>query len=348
MNSLQVSNINVDSLAKVSVQTFNILARDYTKDDFDLGNDGETIEQTRSRYSEVTKQILQTSPDVVCLQEVEDEFFGEINPSSRFLLKHYRVLRYDHKDIAPHPATCILVKKAGSPFAPLLENDDVDEDNADGQAGSGEFDCFIRGYLNDGGWYSTLQAHALVFDQSETGEQTSMERQGMWVVGVHLTFISSPDDMGEQKWAERGWILDQFEKHLQTMPAHMRNWPLVVAGDLNTDLHKLADLPSGLLARLERVPNEAATCWAPLTHMELGWQSPCARRSEETGGYHTCIDHIFFDARSISVLRFDTAKPPMSPHGQGGDSDHVWVMAELSINRYTSPGGKILSFGGEI
>lgn len=58
--------------------------------------DLESREQTMKRYLIVTNNILSINSDIVCLQECEEDFFGELNPLRGELLTSYQ--RFDNLD----------------------------------------------------------------------------------------------------------------------------------------------------------------------------------------------------------------------------------------------------------
>jgi endonuclease/exonuclease/phosphatase family metal-dependent hydrolase len=92
---------------------WNVLARPYTKYLPQLHRSGDAVEsaaQTSARYAAAAAEILAQQADVVCLQEVEEAFFGaEYNGQAAALLEAYST----HKEITRNVVgTVVLVRKA--------------------------------------------------------------------------------------------------------------------------------------------------------------------------------------------------------------------------------------------
>mmetsp|Transcript_60348 Transcript_60348/g.113928 ORF Transcript_60348/g.113928 Transcript_60348/m.113928 type:complete len:303 (-) Transcript_60348:72-980(-) len=110
----------VPSEPKLSVMTFNVLARPYTKynqkfhrvpGDFAV----EDVMQTRARYTLAAEEITSKGNDIVFLQECEAAFFDSSwNPAAPKLLDNFHVFACrKKKDNVEQPGTAVLVQKAG-------------------------------------------------------------------------------------------------------------------------------------------------------------------------------------------------------------------------------------------
>lgn len=108
--SVNVSN----DKAGVSLMTWNILARPYTKynDKFHCAHDKvEEPAQTRSRYTLAGNLIVNRSADLVLLQECEAEFFEpKWNTAAEKIMQEYYLFACRHQQ---DPGTAVLVKKGG-------------------------------------------------------------------------------------------------------------------------------------------------------------------------------------------------------------------------------------------
>jgi len=97
----------------LSVMQWNVLARPYTKYMTSLHRSGctvETLEQTHARYTSASATILERMPDIVCLQEVEENFFeADWNTHASVLLENYNTYK---KILQGSGGTTVLVSKS--------------------------------------------------------------------------------------------------------------------------------------------------------------------------------------------------------------------------------------------
>ena len=118
---------NYDSKPKpapqLSVMTFNVLARPYTKYNRDFHRaetKTESETQTRTRYTLAAEEIASQGTDLVFLQEVEAPFFESAwNHAASKLLDKYSVFACRKMELnngmeEESPGTAVLVKKSGA------------------------------------------------------------------------------------------------------------------------------------------------------------------------------------------------------------------------------------------
>lgn len=103
---------------KLSVMTFNVLARPYTKYNQKFHRAQTAVEdvlQTRTRYTLAAEEITSTGTDIVFLQECEAAFFErDWNHAAPKLLDRYYIFACrKSKDDVEQPGTAVLVQKAG-------------------------------------------------------------------------------------------------------------------------------------------------------------------------------------------------------------------------------------------
>ena len=106
-------------LLELSVMSWNVLARQYTRHNKQYHRAGPGVEdplQTCRRYKIAGDEIINRNCDVVLLQECEAAFFrADWNLAARELLSKYTVFRCPHSEASP--GTAVLVKRDGRAVA---------------------------------------------------------------------------------------------------------------------------------------------------------------------------------------------------------------------------------------
>eukprot|EP00930_Biecheleria_cincta_P035417 TRINITY_DN24360_c0_g1_i1.p1 TRINITY_DN24360_c0_g1~~TRINITY_DN24360_c0_g1_i1.p1 ORF type:complete len:321 (-),score=40.46 TRINITY_DN24360_c0_g1_i1:169-1131(-) len=128
-NYATTGNGPISADADLSVMTWNVLARPYTKYNAAFHNAPQVSEkkhnieeetsQTVDRYTMAGNQIVGHGSDIVFLQECEADFFNPAwNKAAKKLLEDYSVFPCRMNS---NPGTAILVKKAGSAAAAVTK-----------------------------------------------------------------------------------------------------------------------------------------------------------------------------------------------------------------------------------
>ena len=151
----------------LSVWQINVLAREYTKYNkaFHSGERLESPQQTINRYSLATKEILDNSPDVVCLQECSNAFFSsDWNELASEIDDQYH--KISHNDGGP--GVCILVKK---------------------EFGTGIYSILVGGTDDVGG---TSKKALAVLVQTKSNDY-------IWICSVHLAYDPAEEKLKAKK-----------------------------------------------------------------------------------------------------------------------------------------------------
>ena len=311
MNTTTISNVKspsspLNSSQSISMLTWNVLARDYTKYNKELPGcvqghhnpEGrlETVEQTRARHKLAVTAIIERAPDAVLLQELSADFFDtEFNPFAAILQDHFVLVKATND---AGPGTGVLLRKSGPlrPAGLTLSVGGSEETGGTSKSASG---VLVR-----------------LDDQPE---------RPIWLISIHLTpYKYSPEKVCVHL-AQLGDALRSYANH-STGATRMAPPRMVIGGDLNAE-------PS----EVRKIQRACPTLGGALYHVDAS--GPTGLSSDFSSAEY--IDHLFLSPGLRTTGPVVLEREPGSPYGIPaqasvpspviGASDHVWQSVDIEL-----------------
>lgn len=276
----------------------------------------ETAAQTAARYKRTTVALIEQSPDVALLQEVEPTFFdGRMNPGADDLLKSFAAHCCFGGAEKSELGTVVLLRRDGAlQKAPSLEVVRVEGslETGDNNSKSSIWVPCQRASVGDGG-----------------GDNDSDGKNVIWVGTIHM---SPPAKYPNRVRYHFKTTLRSVANAAVSGKAHLgRPLRLLLAGDFNAS-------PSELDALVDEEAEGSAG--VELTRLPLAEGTTTGLSSDFTE--KELLDHILFSSKTLTPAMGGeppkVEKEPESPYGDTGEpaevvggSDHVWIKARFQV-----------------